>query len=88
MLIHDAIIYRTSVFLSESELGSLVCPGKDHVDIILDKIMGSGWLSALRSDRSSEDKDGNKGIEIIFEVRTVEKHDRFLEWLRADPFKA
>lgn len=79
------------MFLSESELNALsalACSGRDHVDIILDKITGSGWIGALKSDRPSEDENGNKGIEIVFEVRTMEKHDRFLEWLKTDPFKA
>ena len=88
MLIRNRTIYRVYVFLPDSELATLLCPGKDWADVALGAIVEAGWRGALRRDRRAEDIAGNEGIEITFEVETIEERDRLLAWLKTDTFTA
>ena len=88
VLVNNKTIYQVYVFLSNSELDAIASKDGSLVDTILGPILKAGLHSAVRKERPAKDMDGNAGIEVAFEVETIEARDRLLAWLKMDPFEA
>ena len=88
VLVNNKTIYQVYVFLSNSELDDLASQDEylADSDAVMGTVVKAGWSSSLGRDRPTEDAEGNAGIEITFEVQTIEERDRLLAWLKTDPF--